>query len=174
MQEFVKAASSISFAGAKVCRGLHLKITLAFVSPRRTRAKSAAAEQLAEEYIARAARLCPAALAGFDTEAQLLAAAERQPGQAAATLLLFDSRGEALTSQAFGATLGRLRDDGTARLLCAIGPADGWSAAALARAARTVSLGRMTLPHELARAVAAEQIYRALTILAGHPYHCGH
>ena len=42
------------------------------------------------------------------------------------------------------------------------------------RAAHIVSFGRITLPHELARAVAAEQIYRALTILAGHPYHSGH
>ena len=58
--------------------------------------------------------------------------------------------------------------------LVAIGPADGWSDAALAAATRTVAFGRITLPHELAAVIAAEQLYRALTILAGHPYHSGH
>jgi 23S rRNA (pseudouridine1915-N3)-methyltransferase len=56
----------------------------------------------------------------------------------------------------------------------AIGPADGWSDAARARAGLLLSFGSITLPHQLARVVLAEQIYRALTILAGHPYHSGH
>jgi 23S rRNA (pseudouridine1915-N3)-methyltransferase len=56
----------------------------------------------------------------------------------------------------------------------AIGPADGWSAEARQRADLLLSLGRMTLPHQLARVVLAEQVYRAFTILAGHPYHSGH
>jgi len=145
---------------------------------RSRKAKSAAAESLALDYIARAARLNPTATTVFETEAALLAAAERQPGNpragSPAQLLLFDARGDLLTSTEFATYLGRLRDDGTQRIFLAIGPADGWSPAALARAQRSLSLGRMTLPHELARAVAAEQIYRALTILAGHPYHCGH
>ncbi len=58
--------------------------------------------------------------------------------------------------------------------MLAIGPADGWSTAARARAGLLLSFGAITLPHELARVVLAEQIYRALTILAGHPYHSGH
>ena len=58
-------------------------------------------------------------------------------------------------------------------LVLGIGPADGWSAA-LKRADLSLAFGRITLPHELAAVVAAEQIYRALTILAGHPYHTGH
>ncbi len=70
--------------------------------------------------------------------------------------------------------MGRLRDNGTQTLVLAIGPADGWSDGARARASLLLSFGAITLPHELARAVLAEQIYRALTILAGHPYHCGH
>jgi 23S rRNA (pseudouridine1915-N3)-methyltransferase len=72
------------------------------------------------------------------------------------------------------ATLGRAQDDGVQSVVLAIGPADGWSPAALAAATRTVAFGRITLPHELAAVVAAEQIYRALTIRAGHPYHSGH
>ena len=70
--------------------------------------------------------------------------------------------------------LGRIRDEGTQRLVFAIGPADGWSAAARQRANLLFSFGRLTLPHQLARVVLAEQVYRALTILAGHPYHSGH
>jgi 23S rRNA (pseudouridine1915-N3)-methyltransferase len=58
--------------------------------------------------------------------------------------------------------------------MLAIGPADGWSVAARQRADLLVSFGRLTLPHQLARVVLAEQVYRALTILAGHPYHTGH
>jgi 23S rRNA (pseudouridine1915-N3)-methyltransferase len=59
-------------------------------------------------------------------------------------------------------------------VVLAIGPADGWSGMARERANLIFSLGRITLPHQLARVVLAEQVYRALTILAGHPYHCGH
>jgi len=59
-------------------------------------------------------------------------------------------------------------------VLFAVGPADGWSAEARNRAQLLLSLGAMTLPHELARVVLAEQVYRACTILAGHPYHSGH
>jgi 23S rRNA (pseudouridine1915-N3)-methyltransferase len=79
-----------------------------------------------------------------------------------------------LSSEAFAAHLGRLRDSSVQTVILAIGPADGWSAAARARASLVLSFGPITLPHELARAVLAEQIYRALTILAGHPYHSGH
>jgi 23S rRNA (pseudouridine1915-N3)-methyltransferase len=56
-------------------------------------------------------------------------------------------------------------------MIFAVGPADGWSEAARAQAGLLLSLGAMTLAHALARLVMAEQIYRALTILAGHPYH---
>jgi 23S rRNA (pseudouridine1915-N3)-methyltransferase len=151
-----------------------VQLILASVSSRARKAKSAAAEALTADYTARAARLCPTSAAIFDSEAALLAAAERQPGRSPAQLLLFDSRGDLLTSSEFANHISRLRDDGAQRIMLAIGPADGWSATALGRAQRTLSLGRMTLPHELARAVVAEQIYRALTILAGHPYHSGH
>ena len=97
-----------------------------------------------------------------------------QPGRPAASLILFDSPGELLTSAGFAESLGRLRDGGAQRLLLGIGPASGWSPAARSQATRILSFGRITLPHELARVVLAEQVYRALTILAGHPYHCGH
>ena len=151
-----------------------MKLTLASVSARARKAKNEHADALARDYAARAARLQPTELAVFPDESALLDAAARQPGRPAAHLFLFDSRGDPLTSEQFAELLGTTRDAGTQRILFAIGPADGWSPAALARATRVLSFGCITLPHELARAVLAEQLYRALTILAGHPYHSGH
>ncbi len=151
-----------------------VKLVLASISVRRLGSKSEPAEALFQDFLARTKRYTAAEAAVFESEVRLLEAVERRPGQPRATLLLFDSTGELLTSTDFATALGRLRDAGAQRVVLGIGPADGWSAAALARADRVVSLGRMTLPHELARAVMAEQVYRAMTILAGHPYHSGH
>jgi 23S rRNA (pseudouridine1915-N3)-methyltransferase len=89
-------------------------------------------------------------------------------------LILLDSRGKQLSSEDLAALLGRHRDSATQNLVFAIGPADGWSSETRARANLLLSFGPITLPHELARIVLAEQLYRALTILAGHPYHSGH
>jgi 23S rRNA (pseudouridine1915-N3)-methyltransferase len=79
-----------------------------------------------------------------------------------------------MSSQTFAAWLGKRRDDGAQNLVFAVGPADGWSSVARERAQLLLSLGPMTMAHSLARLVLAEQIYRATTILAGHPYHSGH
>lgn len=79
-----------------------------------------------------------------------------------------------MSSEAFAKWLGTRRDGGEQHVVVAVGPADGWSEEARKRADLLLSLGPMTLPHALARLVAAEQVYRAFTILAGHPYHCGH
>jgi 23S rRNA (pseudouridine1915-N3)-methyltransferase len=150
------------------------EITLAVILPKRTREKSNEFALSIDHYLARAAKFLPTTSATFASEDALFAFAARQPSRAAAHTLLFDPRGQLVTSEGFAHTLGKLRDDGTQRILLAIGPPDGWSATARARAAALLSFGRITLPHELARVVAAEQIYRALTILARHPYHSGH
>jgi 23S rRNA (pseudouridine1915-N3)-methyltransferase len=76
-----------------------------------------------------------------------------------------------MTSEELADFLRRHQERGTQRLLFGIGPADGFAAATLQRAGFTLSLGKMTLAHELARVVLLEQLYRALTIIAGHPYH---
>ena len=76
-----------------------------------------------------------------------------------------------MTSEALAQWIGTRRDEGTQHVVFAVGPADGWSDEARARAQLLLSLGPMTLAHALARLVMAEQIYRAMTILAGHPYH---
>ena len=112
----------------------------------------------------------------FATEAAFLAWIGRQQSRVPAVAVLLDSRGRQLSSEDFAAWLGAKRDQGAQHLVFAIGPADGWSAETLkdARPQLTLSFGPITLPHELARLVLAEQLYRACTILAGHPYHSGH
>jgi 23S rRNA (pseudouridine1915-N3)-methyltransferase len=88
--------------------------------------------------------------------------------------VLLDSRGKAFSSEEFAGWIGRQRDGGSQNLIFAIGPADGWSRTARAQAGLLLSFGPKTLPHELARVVLIEQVYRAFTILANHPYHGGH
>jgi len=88
-----------------------------------------------------------------------------------ARLMALDERGQTLTSADFAALLGRWRDDGVQDLAFAIGGAGGLDASVRQAAALTLSLGAMTWPHLLSRALLAEQLYRAQSILAGHPYH---
>ncbi len=89
-------------------------------------------------------------------------------------LVMLDGRGKEMSSERFAGWLGRERDGGRQRIVFGVGPADGWSEQARRRADLLLSLGPMTLPHELARVVLLEQVYRAFTILSGHPYHAGH
>jgi 23S rRNA (pseudouridine1915-N3)-methyltransferase len=85
-------------------------------------------------------------------------------------LIALDPAGEALSSEAFAQRLAKLRDGGAEGVAFVIGGADGLSPEILAKA-KAISLGSITLPHGLARIVLAEQLYRAATILSGHPYH---
>jgi 23S rRNA (pseudouridine1915-N3)-methyltransferase len=130
--------------------------------------------QLLEDYIARSTRYLPCELKVAANEEKLLEAIDRAAGRTRPVLILADSTGALLTSTEFASELTKRVDSGAQLLVLAIGPADGWSAAARARADLLLSFGRITLPHELAAVVASEQIYRALTIRAKHPYHCGH
>lgn len=86
-------------------------------------------------------------------------------------VVLMDETGRAPTSRAFADDLRRRRDGGTAAVSFLIGGPDGHGDAARARAQATLALGALTLPHGLARVVLAEQLYRAATLIAGHPYH---
>jgi 23S rRNA (pseudouridine1915-N3)-methyltransferase len=110
----------------------------------------------------------------FRSEEAMLEWLERLEGRTPAVAVLLDSRGRQMSSEAFAAWLGTRRDEGAQQIVIAIGPASGWSEAARKRAGLLLSLGPMTLAHALARLVMAEQIYRAFTILTGHPYHGGH
>lgn len=104
---------------------------------------------------------------GAEAEGELILAA--LPDGAA--LIVLDERGRTLTSPDFAGRLADWRDQGRRDLALAIGGADGHPEAVRARADLLLSFGRMVWPHMLARAMAAEQIYRAATILAGSPYH---
>ena len=106
----------------------------------------------------------------------------RKPGKAAeaevlrphlegAHVIACDEHGAARPSRAFAAEIGRLRDDGVRRLVFVIGGADGLDPSLLAAAHGKLAFGPQTWPHALARAMLAEQVYRAVTILAGGPYH---
>jgi 23S rRNA (pseudouridine1915-N3)-methyltransferase len=85
--------------------------------------------------------------------------------------IVCDQRGHSLTSNAFAASLAALRDSGTSDVLFVIGGPDGLAAAIRDGAQQRMAFGAQTWPHLLVRAMLAEQIYRALTILSGHPYH---
>jgi 23S rRNA (pseudouridine1915-N3)-methyltransferase len=152
---------------------MSMNILLAAVSSKRNDPNGLAAELL-QLYLDRAARYIPCTRRVFPTETKLLDFLAATTARTHPILLLADSRGQQLSSEDLAATLGSFQDAGTQQLIFAIGPADGWSPAALSRADRTLAFGRITLPHELAAVIAAEQLYRALTIRAGHPYHSGH
>lgn len=85
--------------------------------------------------------------------------------------VVLDETGDALGSAALADRLGRWRDDGVRETRFLLGAADGHSQAERARADLLLSFGRATWPHLLARAMLAEQLFRATSILAGHPYH---
>ena len=110
----------------------------------------------------------PEASARRSAEAEALLA--KLPNDYAVVCL--DPRGKTLSSEGFANALAAWRDDGAAPgLAFVLGGPDGHGKALLDRATQSLSLGPMTLPHGLARIVLAEQLYRAMTILAGHPYH---
>jgi 23S rRNA (pseudouridine1915-N3)-methyltransferase len=90
---------------------------------------------------------------------------------AGAHIVLLDAKGKGMTSEDFAEMLGALRDAGTKDLVFVIGGPDGLAPLPGQRAGRSLAFGPQTWPHLLVRAMLAEQIYRALTILAGHPYH---
>ncbi|MHC2086338.1 23S rRNA (pseudouridine(1915)-N(3))-methyltransferase RlmH [Methylobacterium sp. CM6244] len=89
-------------------------------------------------------------------------------------LLVYDERGRSdWTSERIAERIASWRDAATATLVVAIGGADGLAPAVRARADLSLAFGAATLPHGLVRVLALEQVYRTMTILAGHPYHRG-
>lgn len=86
-------------------------------------------------------------------------------------LIVLDERGKTMGSEAFAADIGSARDSGTPAYALLIGGADGIDPELRAKASLVLAFGAMTWPHQLVRIMAAEQIYRSITILSGHPYH---
>lgn len=149
-----------------------MKITIAWIG----KTKEPAIRALTEDYLKRVSRYARIEAVELRDEPALLAACSRRASGKAgkSTLVLLDARGRQFSSEQFAQFLGDHLDRSALPLIFAIGPADGFSDAARDSAQHIISLGKMTLAHELARIVLLEQIYRAFTIRKGHPYHSGH
>ena len=152
-----------------------MKIKVAWIG----KTKEPAIEALTDEYLKRISRYAEVAGLPLKDEPAILslASGERQQRQKQKNdrhkLVLLDSPGKQLSSHELAEFLQREQLNAIP-LLFAIGGSDGFSDEARQRAGFTLSLGKMTLPHELARVVLLEQLYRAFTILKNHPYHLGH
>jgi 23S rRNA (pseudouridine1915-N3)-methyltransferase len=153
-----------------------VKIKIAWVG----KTKEPAIQTLTDEYLKRISRYVPVEGIPLRDEQALITSCGGLPAKAGkrnntkSTLVLMESRGKQLSSEEFARFLGDYQDRNPLPLLFAVGPADGFSEAARATAQHTLSLGKITLAHELARVVLLEQVYRAFTILKGHPYHSAH
>lgn len=149
------------------------------------RLKAGPEKELASRYLDRFAKAGPAVSLEFArvtevNESRASAAETRKREEAGllekslpegAVLILLDERGKALDSPAFASLVGRYRDQGKREMMIAIGGADGLDPVLYDRADAVINLGSMTWPHQLVRILIAEQLYRAVTILSGHPYH---
>lgn len=157
-----------------------LRLTLICVG----KAKAGAERDLADRYLERA-RLAGRALGlAVDLkdidESRARRPADRKADEAKALaaalspetqVITLDETGRTLDSAAFAQLIGAARDGGLSSLALVIGGPDGLDQAFRQRAAHVIAFGAMTWPHQLVRIMAAEQVYRAVTILAGHPYH---
>jgi 23S rRNA (pseudouridine1915-N3)-methyltransferase len=166
-----------------------MEIQLVTIGRRTGARKHVAAEELLSLYSQRIAGFCPFELVNYATEQKffsahsLLSTGERRsnspsrgnlrrPGSV--ELVLLDSRGRGFSTEQFANWLQQKRERGLSRLVFAVGPPGGWPEEIRRQAGMLMTLGPMTLPHELTAVVLAEQIYRAFTIFEGHPYHLGH
>ena len=143
-----------------------MKLKVAWIG----KTKEPAIQSLTDEYLKRLSRYTPTEGIALKDEPALLALATKPKH----TLVLLDSRGKQFSSEELAQFIGDYQDRNPLPLLLAIGPANGFSDATRQAATLTLSLGKMTLAHELVRVVLLEQLYRAFTILKGHPYHLGH
>ena len=147
-----------------------MKLKVAWIG----KTKEAAIQSLTDEYLKRLSRYADVEGIALKDEAALLKLCGRDARPARHTLVLLDGRGKQLSSEELARFLADYQDRNPLPLLFSVGPADGFSDQARQTATLIISLGKMTLAHELARVVALEQLYRAFTILKGHPYHLGH
>ena len=146
-----------------------MKIKVAWIG----KTKEPAIQTLTDDYLKRISRYADAAALVVKDEAALLSLARGERQKDRHKLVLLDARGKQLSSEQLAQFLEREQAQALP-LLFAVGGADGFGEDARRQAGFVLSLGPMTLPHELARVVLLEQIYRAFTILKHHPYHLGH
>lgn len=136
--------------------------------------KEPAIRSLTDEYLKRLSRYAEVQGMALKDESALLKLCGREARPLRHSLVLLDSLGKQLSSEEFAEFLRNHQDRNPLPLLFAVGPANGFTAETRLEANLLLSLGKMTLAHELARVVLLEQLYRAFTILKGHPYHLGH
>jgi 23S rRNA (pseudouridine1915-N3)-methyltransferase len=147
-----------------------VKLRIAWIG----KTRGSAIQSLTAEYLKRLSRYAGCDAQELASEASLLKLIDKSERRTPPELILLDSRGKQLTSEEIANFLDYHQAHGTQELLFAVGPADGWSDSMRAQAKTILSFGKITLPHELARVVLLEQLYRGFTILKGHPYHGGH
>jgi 23S rRNA (pseudouridine1915-N3)-methyltransferase len=141
------------------------------------RMKDGPERELVDDYLARAQKTGKALGYRAVEEAELNSSSKDDEGQrllarhGQGVLVRLDERGEAWTSQELSRRLAKWRDGGEEAVSFVIGGADGTSAEVAKAARHTVSFGVQTWPHRLVRVMIAEQVYRALSIEAGSPYH---
>jgi 23S rRNA (pseudouridine1915-N3)-methyltransferase len=136
--------------------------------------KNPAIQSLTTEYLTRLGYFVEAEGLVLSTEAQLLKFGQRSGTRPAHSLIILDSRGKQLSSEELARFLENHQNRSPQPLLFAVGGADGFSDEARKAAGMVLSLGKITMAHEIARIVLLEQLYRACSILRGHPYHLGH
>jgi len=152
-----------------------VKIKVAWIG----KTKEPAIQALTGEYLKRISRYAEVTGVALKDESAILSLASGERHRSGPQnkerhkLVLLDSRGKQFSSEELADFLEREQVNATP-LLFAVGSSDGFSEEARRQAGVTLSLGKMTLPHELARVVLVEQLYRAFTILKNHPYHLGH
>lgn len=147
-----------------------MKIKIAWIGKR----KEPSIEDLTDEYLKRLRHYAEVEGSALNDEAAVLKLCSRDARPVRHSLVLLDSRGKQLSSEEFAKWLGGYQERNPLPLLFAIGPPNGFTDDTRRAATLVLSLSKMTLAHELARVVFLEQLYRAFTILKGHPYHLGH
>jgi 23S rRNA (pseudouridine1915-N3)-methyltransferase len=136
--------------------------------------KEPAIQDLTTEYLKRLARYAEVEGLTLKDESALLRLCAPAARPVRHALVLLDGRGKQLSSEELANFLAEYQHHNSAPLLFAVGAANGFTEPTRQVATLLLSLGKMTLAHELARVVLLEQLYRAFTIIKGHPYHLGH
>ena len=144
-----------------------MKLKVAWIG----KTKEPAIQALTDEYLKRLCRYVPVESISLKDEAALKGLGGRV---ARHHIVLLDSRGKEMSSEELAKFIGDYQDRNPLPLVFAVGPANGFSEEMRQSASLLLSLSKMTVAHELARVILLEQLYRAFTILKGHPYHLGH
>jgi 23S rRNA (pseudouridine1915-N3)-methyltransferase len=147
-----------------------MKLKVAWIG----KTKEPAIQALTDDYVKRLSHYADVETGAVKDESALLKFCARDARPTRHSLVLLDGTGKQLSSEELAKFVQEHQERNPLPLLFAIGPADGFTDEARKAAGLVLSLSKMTLPHELARILLLEQLYRAFTILKGHPYHLGH